>query len=130
MPVDLAQARFLGYDLDPGTVKPGETLRLTLYWQCRDRMTTSYKVFVHLIDAGYGVWGQVDRLPCGGECSTTGWLPGEYLMDAYELVPRPETPPGMYRIAVGLYDEQTGARLSRVDGTGDHVLLDAVVTVQ
>jgi hypothetical protein len=130
MTTDLEGARFLGYDLTATAVPPGEPIGFTLYWQCLAKTETSYKVFVHLVDAEYETWGQVDRIPCAGECPTTSWLPGEYLVETYQLVPKPETPPGTYRIAIGLYDEQTGARLPRVDGVGDHILLDAAITVQ
>jgi hypothetical protein len=129
-PVDLAGARFLGYDLSVTTVQADQPVPLTLYWECLDKLETPYKLFIHLVDDQYGIWGQVDRVPCDGECPTTSWLPGEYLTGVYQLVPKPDIPPGTYRIAIGLYDEQTGTRLPRADGTGDHILLDATITVQ
>ena len=41
---------FLGYDLRTTVVKPGDTLRLTLYWQARREIAGWYKGFTHLLD--------------------------------------------------------------------------------
>jgi len=122
---------FLGYDLDKVTVKPGGALHLTLYWQALARMETSYTVFVHLLDAQDRTWGQKDNPPVKGTHPTTSWLPGEVVIDEYEIAVDAEAPAGEYQIEVGMYDLATMLRLSVYDEQGnplpdDRILLGKV----
>jgi len=126
---------FLGYDLKETEVEPGGTLYLTLYWQARTEMDTSYTVFTHLIDAHGCIWGQKDNLPCSGEAPTTGWLEGEVIVDEYEILVRPDAPPGKYRIEVGMYLLESMERLAVIDEdrerlSEDRVLLEPTIIVE
>ena len=126
------QVTFLGYDLESGSLAPGEVLRLTLYWQAVQAMDTSYTVFTHLLDGAEQIWGQVDRLPDQGRRPTTGWLPGEVVIDVYDIQVRPEAPPGQYVIEIGMYDAASGQRLAVRDEAGrrlpgDRILLEPVM---
>ncbi len=122
-------AELYGADVGATTVSPGGSLKVTLHWLALEEMPKSYTVFVHLIDAENRIWAQQDSIPQGGARPTTGWLPGEYIADAYTLHLKPETPPGEYWIEVGLYDasDPSFPRLPVLgpDGqpTGDRVLL-------
>lgn len=122
-------ARFLGYDLDRQQVSAGDSLHLTLYWQALAETSTSYTVFTHLIDDQNRIWGQKDSIPGKGSMPTTGWLPGEYITDQYEITVRPDTPTDSYVIEVGMYDATTMIRLPVFDaqgtGIGDRILLEA-----
>lgn len=123
---------FLGSDLVSGSIRPGETLHLTLYWQAVQPMDTSYTVFTHVLDAKEKIWGQVDRLPVHNTRPTNGWLPGEVLIDVYEIPVAADAPPGQYVIEVGMYDAATGTRLVARDETGrrlhaDRILLEPVM---
>jgi 4-amino-4-deoxy-L-arabinose transferase-like glycosyltransferase len=124
------QVALLGYDLQSGQVRPGESLPLTLYWQAEGAMEVSYTVFTHLLDGQNMVWGQQDNLPDGGSYPTTGWSPGEVVIDRYAIPLRPDAPPGRYALEVGLYDAATGQRLPVLDESGravdDRVLLAEV----
>ncbi len=106
----------VGYDLSAAHLSPGQTLSLTLYWQALNPMDKSYKVFTHLIDEEGQIWGQQDKFPTP---PTTGWQPGEYLVDTYRLLVRADAPPGRYTIEIGMYDEASGARLSAFDAEGE-----------
>lgn len=125
---------FLGYDILTPVVKPGGTLRFRLYWRARAPMEISYKVFTHLLNVyqgqEQGMWGQLDRVPVHGTRPTTGWLPGEVLIDEYEMQVDPGAPPGEYYIEVGMYDWRTMQRLPAIAGgqrlPGDRVLLEGV----
>ena len=110
---------FLGYDLDKTTVKPGGTLHLVLYWQALAKMETSYTVFVHLLDAQSHTWGQRDNLPVKGTYPTTSWLPGEVVIDEYEIMVDAGAPAGEYQIEVGMYDLGTMLRLPAFDEQGN-----------
>ena len=126
--------RFLGYDLPRREVSPGDMLSLTLYWQTIRRMDTSYTVFTHLLDENSRIWGQKDNIPVQSTYPTTGWLPGEVIVDHYEIPVRKDAPPGLYRIEIGLYDAATGIRLPVVNPAdqallGDHLLLEEEIIV-
>jgi len=126
----------VGYDVPTLNVKPGETVRLTLYWQARAKMDKSYTVFVHLLDAAGKVVAQQDAQPLRGARPTTTWVANEYLADAYELVLKPETPSGTYRIEIGWYDaaDPAFARVPVLDDNGvavsDHVILQTIIQVK
>lgn len=121
--------RLVGWEVQPTDrkVKPGEVLHLTLVWQAVAPMDRSYTVFVHLVDESGKMEGQQDGIPGGGQLPTTGWLPGEYIVDTVDLIVRGDASEGRCRLAVGLYDLATSQRLSVADVSGaplgDHVLL-------
>lgn len=111
--------KFLGYQLSAETVKSGQTLHLTLYWQALAEMSTSYTVFTHLLDKDNYIWGQKDSLPGDGTLPTTGWLRGEVIADEYDIFVKPETPTGEYMLEIGMYEATTGQRLPVFDERGD-----------
>ena len=137
-PLDLRlgdRVRLRGYDLAPTTVAPGGTLTLTLVWQAEGPTALSYTVFVHLLGPDGRLYGQVDRLPNRGADPTTSWAPGQVIVDGYRLSVATDAPPGRYRLAVGLYDAESGARLPVTDAQGrrlpdDRVLLETEVLVR
>ena len=118
------QIELVGYDLPQTVVRPGGVLAFTLYWRARARMDASYKVFTHLLDGTSKLWGQQDNVPCVGECPTSSWLPGEYIVDAYSIEVAANAPPGPYVIEVGWYDGQTGVRLTALDAEGHPLEFD------
>jgi 4-amino-4-deoxy-L-arabinose transferase-like glycosyltransferase len=125
------QVALLGYDLGAEQVRPGERLGLTLYWQAEKLMDVSYTVFTHLLDNQNMVWGQQDNPPDEGSYPTTGWSPGEVVVDRYAIPLRPDAPPGRYVLEIGLYDAATGQRLPVINDAGevvdDRVVLGQVV---
>jgi len=118
--------KFLGYQLSAETVKPGETLHLTLYWQALAEMSTSYTVFTHLLDEDNHIWGQKDSLPGEGTLPTTGWLRGEVIADEYDIVVKPETPTGEYMLEIGMYEAATEKRLLVLPTGEDRVLIGPI----
>ena len=104
-------ARLVGVDLPQQSVAAGGILPLSLHWQAQATADRSWKVFVHLTDAPGQRIAQQDQVPGGGQFPTTGWLPGEFLLDDYRLVVPPDAPPGSYRLSVGLYDPNDFTRL-------------------
>ncbi|MDI7274614.1 MAG: glycosyltransferase family 39 protein [Anaerolineae bacterium] len=131
--IDLgAQVTFLGHNLDRAVLRPGYSLHLDLYWQCVRPMETSYTVFVHLLDDHEKIWGQVDCIPVRGARPTTGWLPGEVVVDSYDVTVHADAPPGQYVIEIGLYNAATGERLEVRDQDGNRLWADRILlgTVQ
>jgi hypothetical protein len=103
--------RLLGYDLR----LEGQMLHLTLHWRARQRMEVAYKFFVHLLDAGTGqLVAQQDVMPRDWTYPTTWWEKGEVVSDEIVLAVS-DAPAGVYRVSIGVYDPETGARLPVVD---------------
>jgi len=124
------KVELLGYDLDRTSTRPGDSLRLTLYWRALTEMDASYTVFTHLLDGESRIWGQKDNVPQAGTYPTTLWVEGEVVADQYEIVVKPDAPPGQYVTEVGMYLPQSGQRLPVLDELGrvqgDRVLLETV----
>jgi len=108
----------VGYDLTADSVRPSDSFKVVLYWQALAPIDKSYTVFAHLLDSGNQVRAQKDTLPRGGARPTTSWVPGEFIIDEYELVVEVDAPPGEYILEVGMYDASTGERLLALDAEG------------
>jgi hypothetical protein len=123
----------LGYELGDSQARPAENLRLTLYWRTDRQVADSYTVFTHLLDRQSRLWGQKDSLPASGTLPTTAWVPGEVIVDEYDILVSPDTPPGYYSVETGMYLATTGQRLAVLDTAGaviaDHVVLDSMIQV-
>jgi len=124
----------LGYRLETPQATPGGRTRLTLYWHTRQRLTTGYTVFVHLLDEAGEMRGQRDGQPVNGTCPTTLWSPEKVIVDRHVVPVNGDAPPGQYRLAVGLYNLATLQRLPAFDSTGrrldgDRLLLETPVKV-
>jgi hypothetical protein len=107
--------RLLGYE--PRDSRPG-VVRLTLYWQPQAEITTSLKLFIHLIDDAGNIVAQHDSVPQEGARPTTGFAPGEVIAEPVRL----EAPPGTYHLRIGWYDPISGARVPLADGGAFTVL--------
>ncbi len=108
----------VGYDLTADSVQPSDSFRLILYWQALAPTDKSYTVFTHLLDSENQMRAQKDSLPVGGARPTTGWVPGEFIIDEYELVVEADATPGECLLEVGMYDASTGQRLPALDAEG------------
>lgn len=106
-------ARVLAYRLDTPNARPGETIRVTVYWLPESQTDVPYTVFVHLMDAGGSLLAQRDIYPGNGTYRTTVWVPGRAFADTYSLrVPSDAPATTGAQLALGLYDEASGTRLT------------------
>jgi len=92
---------------------------VTLYWRALADMERDFKVALALEDVDGHVWGRADRRPAAYNYPTFRWRPGEVLFGHYDLPAAPGTPPGDYRLSVGLYDEADLAGLDVLDEAGN-----------
>jgi hypothetical protein len=128
------QVRFLGYDLPSESVRAGEALSFTLYWQALRPMDVSYSVFTHLLGPSEQVLGQKDGIPGGGANPTTQWQPGDVIADEYTLIVQAGAPPGEHPLEVGMYRLETSTRLPVTDEggqlvPGDRILLPPILVL-
>jgi hypothetical protein len=123
---DAPQMMLLDYEMRPAGASAAITssLTLTLTWQAVEPVSDDYTLFLHLLAAGEAKAAQLDSRPCGGECPTNSWQPGEIVVDRYRLALAPDAPPGPYRLAVGLYLLATGERAAVVGRDDGTVFLD------
>jgi hypothetical protein len=108
--------RLLGYDLETKQTKPGERVSVTLYWEAIAPTKQDHTVFVHLLDEHELVIAQRDTFPGLGLLSTTWLEPGYRWADRY-IIPVPSTAyaPNQASMEVGLFNTETGERLTAVD---------------
>ncbi len=115
----------LGYSLLNDQLAAGDIAQITLFWQADRTPVRRYKAFLHVLDSANHIVGQRDAELGGGARLTDGWSPGEVIIDNYGVPIHPATPPGEYRVEVGMYDPETGQRLLAPDGQGQ-IWLDPV----
>jgi len=119
--------RLEGYSINNSSFAAGDILQLTLFWNPQSPISNRYKVFVHLIgDPDSPPVAQHDGEPVGGLVLTTMWKPDEIVRDNHGVFLPLDLPRGNYKLAVGLYDVTTGARLTLADGS-DKLFLDSIV---
>jgi hypothetical protein len=112
----------------PTEIEPGDTILVQLAWSADTPTDRPYKVFLHLLDSNGTPVAQRDGEPVGGSRPTTGWEPGEVIVDRYGLAIPSELPPGEYLLRMGLYDMfDPGTRLTV---NGEDSLLLATILVR
>jgi hypothetical protein len=124
------QITLTGYDLDTSSASPGGGILFRPYWRVPARPATNYSMFIHLYPADEDrVLAQYDGPPTVIERPTLTWDdPAELYIGSAITLPLPgDVPPGDYRLAVGLYDYSTGARLAAADGATYFTLPVAVL---
>lgn len=128
----------VGFDLDrgDGTYKPGDIVYLQLWWRATGEPGRNWTVFTHLLGPdkpdGSQVWAGSDAQPGSGSVPTTTWMPGDLVLDEYQLQLPPGAPPAGYEIEVGLYDPTAnGARAIMTSPAGqDHLILGTIKVEQ
>ncbi|MEK7784447.1 MAG: hypothetical protein AAB658_03335, partial [Chloroflexota bacterium] len=95
---------FAGYTLQATP----EAITLDLLWHALATPDSDLIAFVHVEDASGRIVAQSDAVPANWSRPTTGWLPGEYVLDSRVL---PPLQTGDYTLYIGLADRVTGVRL-------------------
>lgn len=108
--------QLLGYDISNSSVKPGETLSVNLYWRSLSPMDVRYRAFVHI--ETNKMWGQNDDDPVC-RVRTDEWRPQLVGKGQFRVTLKPETPPGVYPITVGVYNPETWERLEITNQSGE-----------
>jgi len=127
------KVKLLGYTVDRDSVRPGQQVAVTLYWQALAPMTEDYAVFVHLANSAGALSAQRDTFPGLGNFPTSQWKPGDTFADTYRVdIGETVYTPDEAVVHVGLY-RPDGPRLTafNVDGQplGDGVNLVPVKLV-
>ncbi|MEM8861158.1 MAG: hypothetical protein AAGD96_22770, partial [Chloroflexota bacterium] len=80
-----------------------------LVWQPAEFVPESYRVFIHLLDGDGNIVAQADGVPAAWARPTTGWRPGEFVIDPHGI----PVPDGVEinSTRIGLYSADSGIRL-------------------
>ena len=117
------EMRLLGYQLS----QTRDQLQLNLYWRSECRMSTNYKIFVHIFDRATGIpVAQSDTMPLNWTYPTTYWGLDQTVPDLI-TIPLSGVPPGEYGLAVGIYHPMNGERLPILDRSGQKQADDRLV---
>lgn len=107
----------LGYDDPPASAQPGDEVTLQLYWRLQAPAAKNYSVFAHLINASDVIVSQRDMYPGQGSLATSELQPGYSWQDHYTVRIPSLAPAGQtLRWAIGVYDLETGQRLTATHG--------------
>lgn len=112
---------------DPFHLAPGQTVRLTLYWDSLVEVQDEYAVFVHLLDATGWVVGQHDGLPANGYRATSWWRPDWLVRDHHYFTIDTSAAPGTATLLVGMYSPYTSQRLTTEDGRDAFSLTEVIL---
>jgi len=109
------QIELIGYDLYRHSLKPQDSLPVTLWWKALAPMDRDYVAFVHLVQPPDAVWAQLDRMPYAKPDNqltpTSTWQVGAVIEDTYYVDIPPDMPPGIYDVTIGWYDKDSFERL-------------------
>ena len=106
----------------------GQRLGVYLSWRSASQVDASLKVFVHLVNAGGQLVAQHDGVPVQWLAPTDEWTPGRLIVDFHQVLIGANVPPGEYTLQVGLYDQDSGARVKQVDAAGNPMADTIVLT--
>jgi arabinofuranosyltransferase len=127
----------IGVDPPPTTVRGGETIFYSLYYQVDGAVDGRSSVFNHLLGQTYNpatggpLWGQDDGDPCRGLYPLAQWPADAIVMARFAVSIPVATPPGDYELVTGFYDWQTGERSALVAApVGQNQVTIGTVTVQ
>jgi hypothetical protein len=115
--------RAIGYNVASRRIPIDTPLRFGLYLEATGPTTANYQIFSHLVAPDGTLVAQADHIAGADSYPTSLWHPGNVLYNRFEIQPPANTPPGEYRVIVGLYDER--GRLTLADGR-DHLELFSV----
>lgn len=135
VPLDYRLGRSLhlrGLTLETPEARPGEPVRLTLYWQTDTQPDDTFTAFVHLVAPNSSTPAQDDRWP--GLTPSNTWAAGQVIVDTYDITLPADAPPGTYQLFTGLYRAADGTRLTAMGPDGapvpdDRILLPVSVDV-
>ncbi len=95
----------MGYTVSDKTPKPGETIKLTLYWQARGLISISYKIKTHIVGKKSGKTYRINasHSPAKNDYPTKIWLKGEIVVDEMDITIPSDWPNVTPTVWVGVY---------------------------
>jgi hypothetical protein len=116
--------RFLGYSIDETPAAPGDTRKVSLFWQAIAQPPDDLIAFVQLLDDKGGVVAGWEAPP-GAAYPTSQWTPGTLIRTQAELRIPSGMQDGRYPIIAGLYRAADRSRVATSD-RDDHLALGSL----
>lgn len=101
------EMELVGYDQEPHSPRPGEELRVTLYWRSRRGVAGIYSAYLHLVNKEGQAIAQSDHQPGGVYYPTSLWKEGEIIRDEHTVTIPSTAPLGSYRLLAGMYESHS-----------------------
>ncbi len=99
---------------------------LELCWRAEAAPPFEPSVFVHLVGAADRIVASYDGTPGGGTWPGGAWRPGDAVCERIDVAigddDAPVPAPAVYRVAVGMFDRDSGARMVTTDAAGHPVV--------
>lgn len=97
--------RLIGYDLSKKSVKPGEEVTVTYYFEVLDNIPPKWKLFVH----GEGDHTlNLDHVPVNGRYPLQDWKTGEFLADEHTIEVPEDWKSSTLDVYLGIYHPDKG----------------------
>ncbi len=108
--------RFGDIKLDTyGVSRTSDGLFVTVQWSTSKKLTDNDGWFIHVLDATGNIVAQQDRQPQGGYAPTSGWTPGQPVLDRLYF---PGTSGDNLRLRIGFVNPANGERLPAFGSDG------------
>jgi len=107
----------MGYEPEFLTTQMGGSVHVALYWRAMRQLDADYSISAQIVDERGFVYGQRDSQHPGGY-PTSRWAMSNYARDVHDIALAPGTPPGEYRLRVGVYRMGVPGRLNVLDANG------------
>jgi len=113
-----------GYTIASDQARPGESVRVILFWEGEVDSFPALKSFVHIRNSqpeqmvnprtGSDIWAQEDHVAPGG-LPFGEFLPGALYRDEFRVALPEDMPAGVYFLEVGWFNPETGEQIDPVD---------------
>jgi len=117
----------VAYDFPDTQARPGDKLYLTFYWEVTRPTQQEASVFVHFYGPHGTLFGQADKPDPVLDRPTNRWALGLVRADQEIALIRTDAPPGLYTVAVGLWDRSTGRRSLLLNADGQPTKQDKLI---
>ena len=109
-------------------VLPRDVIAVELVWHAPEATLPQYQVFLHVLDLDGRLIVGRDSGPVNDLRPTNDWGPGERVSSLHAVLLPPDLATDEYQVHTGLYELDSGIRLTTADG-GDSVLLGRVTQI-
>lgn len=106
----------LGFEPAAITVRAGEPLDVTLYWQARELTNVDAHLYIGLFAQDGNHVASSDEIPVGNALGTSRWTRGEVMRDPIRLRVPANVAPGDYVLRVALYNPLNNETLDAPPG--------------
>ena len=120
------QIKFLGYQMANPSPARGDKIALRLFFECTGKISTSWKIFIHMDSTAASNRIHGDHWPlnlsndpeekqCVGCWRTNHWSKGDIILDDYKTEVPLGSPAGIYNLYMGFYTPGSDKRLKVKD---------------